>query len=148
MIGERLRNAREDIGLKPSEFIELIESHSEEQYRQMENNELDGCVLMCSEQSVTWQSAPAVSQIIGQRYLGLADRARVLFAEASFHSMRFTAEDAQQAFEAVGYPPRLKLDERTAKTMADAILHVADPERRRRDSLRLMSLDDDFISFC
>lgn len=76
----------------------------------------------------------------------MADRARVLFAGENFRSMRFAAEDIQRAFEVVGYPPRVKLDERTASTLSDAILHVANKERRQRDSLRLMSLMPDYVS--
>ena len=76
----------------------------------------------------------------------VADRSHALFAEEPFVPMWFTVEDIQRAFEAVGYPQRFQLDERTAKTMAEAILHVADKERRQRDHVRLMSLVPDYVS--
>jgi len=75
-----------------------------------------------------------------------ADRAHVLFAKKQFAPMWFTVQDIQRAFEAVGYPPHIELDERTAKVMADAILHIADKERRQRDYVRLMSLVPDYLS--
>ena len=76
----------------------------------------------------------------------IADRARVLFAEECFHSMWFTAEDIQRAFETVGYPQRFKPDERMAKIMSDVILHVADKERRLQAYMQLMSLVPDYVS--
>ena len=74
------------------------------------------------------------------------DRAHVLFAEEPFAPMWFTVQDIQHAFEAVGYPPHIELDERTVEVMADAILHIADPKRRKRDYVRLLSLVPDYVS--
>jgi hypothetical protein len=76
----------------------------------------------------------------------VADRAHGLFAEEPFAPMWFTVQDIQRAFETVGYPPHIELGERTAKAMADAILHIADKERRRRDYVRLVLLVPDYVS--
>jgi hypothetical protein len=41
LVGRRLRNVREDVGLQPSEFIELVGFQSEKEYLQMESNEIE-----------------------------------------------------------------------------------------------------------
>ena len=66
------------------------------------------------------------------------DRARVLFAEERFAPLRFTEDDVQRAFDKVGQPLALAGRERAGKILRDAILLLADKERRSQLAMRLL----------
>jgi hypothetical protein len=74
------------------------------------------------------------------------DRAHELFAEEQFRPLRFTAEDVQHAFAAVGYPRRPgKWSEEDTEKIIAAIMHLADEEYRMSRSRRLMMLLPQYV---
>jgi hypothetical protein len=77
------------------------------------------------------------------RYLALA---QAVFAEECFAPLRFSAADIQNAFDHVGYPAMMSLDDRTAEILRAAILHLADKERRSLLSMGLLVRLPEFVA--
>jgi hypothetical protein len=65
-------------------------------------------------------------------------RTRELFSEESFAPLRFTAADAETAFQKVGYPPIAGPEEEIHKVYQSAVIFLASEERRSNLSMELM----------
>lgn len=72
--------------------------------------------------------------------------ARRLFTEECFVPLRFTADDVQRAFEHVGYPASMAMNDRAVAIFRAAILYLADKNRRSNLSMNLLLLLPDYVS--
>lgn len=77
------------------------------------------------------------------RYLGFA---RSVFSEECFAALQFSAQDVQNAFDHIGYPPMMSPDDQTIRTLRAAILHLADKTRRSELSMRLLLRLPEFVN--
>ncbi len=75
----------------------------------------------------------------------LLARAEALFAEAPFASMRFSADDLQRAFEAVGFPPMNRVDDAFFEVAWKAIDHLVAGEPRNLLARRLLLLLPEYV---
>lgn len=69
-----------------------------------------------------------------------------LFAEQRFVPLRFTAGEVQGAFDHVGHPAMAVLDQKAAKILLAAILHLADETRRQALAGRLLLLLPELVA--
>lgn len=76
----------------------------------------------------------------------LEERARSLFAEADFQSLRFKPEEIQRAFDTTGCPRPSDDPGDVAQKVCAAMLHLADEDYRRRASLRLMAVFSKYVA--
>ena len=74
------------------------------------------------------------------------ERVRVLFAEERFVPLRFTADDVERAFKKVGYPTPGGSGDRFVETVREAILHLADKERRPKWAMTLLMHLPDYVA--
>jgi SEC-C motif len=75
-----------------------------------------------------------------------AERARELFAEECFVPLRFTADDVQRAFDKVGKPLPGSSDDQFVETVREAILHLADKDRRNRSAMSMLMHLPDYVA--
>jgi SEC-C motif len=76
----------------------------------------------------------------------MGDFAHTLFGEEPFAPLRFTAADIKRAFDTVGYPATLSLDEKSMETLRKAILLLATPNWRQKAALRLLARVPAFVA--
>ena len=74
------------------------------------------------------------------------ERAETIFSEARFTGMRFSGDDVQRAFEAVGYPPQNDFGEKYAKIVAKAICFLVTPTHGTTLSLKLLLMIPDYVA--
>lgn len=74
------------------------------------------------------------------------ERTRTLFAEERFAPLRFTAEDVERAFEKVGYPKPGSSSDDFVATVRQAILHLAEKERRSHLGMALVMHLPDYVA--
>jgi DNA-binding transcriptional MerR regulator len=74
------------------------------------------------------------------------EHARALFAEERFVPLRFTAEDVGRAFDKVGRPRPGSSDDEFVETVREAILHLADKERRNQLAMSLLMHLPDYVA--
>jgi hypothetical protein len=77
------------------------------------------------------------------RYLDLV---RAVFGEECFVPLRYTSADVRRAFDQVGYPATMAPDDRTGEILRQAILLVADQERRHRYAASLLHQLPEFVA--
>ncbi len=77
------------------------------------------------------------------RYLDLV---RTVFSEECFAPLRYTAAEVRRAFDQVGYPATMAPDDRTVEILRQAILLVADQERRHRCASSLLHHLPEFVA--
>lgn len=73
-------------------------------------------------------------------------KTEALFSEDCFADMRFSAADAQRAFEVVGYPPAGDIDENFTKIVVKAICFLLDEAQRRTVLLKLLLHLPDYVA--
>ena len=105
------------------------------------------------EQEAAIQEAGAAMEAHWAEYEKLTDDpervqalAVSLFAEQCFVPLRFTADEVQRAFDHVGHPGMGVLDQKAAKTLLAAILHLADETRRKALARRLLLLLPELVA--